>query len=218
MSDACETRPLHVLTLTPFYPHAGNEADGPFVAEPLVHLSKFNIASTVIAAKPISIPAVTPTERFPRPIWVRHLELPGKAAYGSWGWFMYARLRRLVAGLHRRQPIDLIHAHAALPCGHAAALLSQQLRIPFIITTHGVDVMSTGRETGLSRWWCNRVTRSTYRQAHQNICVSELSRRKVLAGVGSPLRTTVVYNGDDTELFDPANRSDGGANLTILSV
>jgi glycosyltransferase involved in cell wall biosynthesis len=218
MSDDRETRPLHVLTLTPFYPHAGNEADGPFVAEPLVHLSRFNVVSTIIAAKPMSIPAVTPTDRFPIPIWVRHLELPGKAAYGSWGWFMYARLRWLVARLRRRQPIDLIHAHAALPCGQAAALLSRQLRIPFIITTHGVDVMSTGRETGLSRWWCERVTRSVYQQANQNICVSELSRRKVLSGVGSPVKTTVVYNGVDTELFAPANGSDDRANVTILSV
>ncbi|MEN3331039.1 MAG: teichuronic acid biosynthesis glycosyltransferase TuaC, partial [Blastocatellia bacterium] len=42
--------------------------------------------------------------------------------------------------------------------------------------------------------------------------------RRVLSGVGSPLKTTVVYNGVDTELFTPANGSGDGANLTILSV
>lgn len=218
MSPDRRERPIHVLTLTPFYPYEGNEADGPFVAEPLQHLSKFQIANTVIAAKPLPINSIRPTENFLKPIWVRHLQLPGWAAYGSWGFFMYVRVMRFVARLHRRHKIDLIHAHSALPCGDAARFLSQQLSIPFVVTTHGVDVLSTGRESGLSRWWCERISRTIYKQANQNICVSQLSRRMIIEAMGETAKTTVVYNGVDTELFAPASKPNESSHMTILSV
>ena len=43
---------LHVLTLTPFYPVAGDDAQGCFVAEPLAWLAKLGVANTVRAARP----------------------------------------------------------------------------------------------------------------------------------------------------------------------
>lgn len=218
MSDSSKEKPIHVLTLTPFYPYEENEADGPFVAEPLEHLSKLQITHTVIAAKPLSHRLIRPTEGFLKPIWVRHLQLPGKAAYGSWGLFMYVRLARMVARLHRNHKIDIIHAHAALPCGEAALFLSRQLRIPFVVTTHGVDVLSTGRESGLARWWCEKSSRLVYRRTNRNICVSELSRRRLINAMGNSIEANVVYNGVDTDIFSPSNKIDAPSTLTILSV
>ena len=44
--------PLHVLTLTPFYPVQGDDAQGCFVAEPLSWLAKLGVTNTVRAAQP----------------------------------------------------------------------------------------------------------------------------------------------------------------------
>lgn len=208
---------IHVLTLTPFYPHLGNEADGPFVAEPLAHLEEFGVHSTVIAAKPVSRARMVAGEQRPRPVWVRHLQLPGGAAFGSWGLLLYVRVAREVRRLHRSHPIDLIHAHTALPCGQPAALLARELQLPFVVTVHGVDAFSTGRERGLSRWWCERASRSVYRRAARVICVSGAVRREIEQVMGRAARTTVIYNGVDDELFSPLHDAEP-APPTILSV
>ncbi len=44
--------PLHVLTLTPFYPVRGDDAQGCFVAEPLAELARLGVANTVRAVQP----------------------------------------------------------------------------------------------------------------------------------------------------------------------
>lgn len=218
MTHAYESQRIHVLTLTPFYPSASDEADGTFVAEPLEHLPAHNVDSTVIAAKPRSWGIFKASERMPKAIWVHHPQLPGKAAYGSWGLLLYARLAHRVSRLHREHPIDLIHAHAALPCGHPAALLSRQLRIPFIVTTHGLDVFSTRREKGLSRRWVDRCSRFVYRKADMNICVSEAVRRVMFDELGETAQTAVLYNGVNTSLFTPPQDYDAHSTPTILSV
>jgi glycosyltransferase involved in cell wall biosynthesis len=219
MTHADESRPIHVLTLTPFYPSESDEADGTFVAAPLEHLSAFKVDSTVIAAKPRSWGTFTTSDRVPKAIWVRHPQLPGRAAYGSWGLLLYARLAYLVSRLHREHQIDLIHAHAALPCGHPAALLSRQLGIPFIVTTHGLDVFSLRREKGISRRWVDRCSRFVYQKADLNICVSEAVRRVMVEVLGDSARTTVLYNGVNTSLFTPPPEDDNGElTSTILSV
>ena len=218
MGHAGESRPIHVLTLTPFYPSVSDEIDGSFVAEPIEYLSDFNVVSTVIAAKPISWGTFKSIELGPQAIRVRYPQLPGRAAYGSWGLLLYARLAHFVSLLHRDHQIDLIHAQAALPCGHAAALLSRQLRIPFLVTIHGLDVFSTRREKGLQRRWVKRCSRFVYRNAATNICVSEAVRRVLVDAMGSLAKPTVIYNGVNTSRFSPTLNNDEDSMPTILSV
>jgi glycosyltransferase involved in cell wall biosynthesis len=206
-----------VLTLTPFFPHRGNEADGPFVAEPLAALAEFGVHSTVIAAKPVSHNPIAANGTEPHAVWVRHWQLPGRAAFGSWGPMLYLRLAGEVRRLHRKRKIDLIHAHCALPCGQPAAQLARDLGVPFVVTIHGMDAFSTGREQGLSRWWCDRATRRVYRRADRNICVSGAVQREIVNVMGAEARTAVVYNGVDTELFKPSLNGESTVP-TILSV
>jgi teichuronic acid biosynthesis glycosyltransferase TuaC len=217
MGHAGESRSIHILTLTPFYPSESDEVDGCFVAEPLEYLSDFNVVSTVIAAKPSSWGTFKNSERGPTAIRIRYPQLPGRAAYGSWGLLLYARLAHFVSLLHRDHPIDLIHAHTALPGGHAAALLSRQLSIPFVVTIHGLDVFSSQREKGLSRRWVARCSRFVYRKAARNICVSEAVRHVMDDVMGSLAKSTVVYNGVNPSLFTPPLDADD-STPTILSV
>src|SRR5450755_2013901 len=133
---------LHVLTLTPFFPSQENEVSGCFIAESNKQLCQFGIHSSVIAVAPIYYPGKSPVPEA-HAKWLRYLQIPGNLGLSSAGRWLYARLLLEVPRIHRKTPIDVIHAHAALPCGHAAELLSRRLNIPFVVTLHGLDVFNT---------------------------------------------------------------------------
>src|SRR5271157_2875127 len=133
---------LHVLTLTPFFPSDQNEVFGCFVAEPIGELKQFGVESSVIAVSPIYHPRKHSSSSAAAD-WVRYPQVPGTFGLSSAGYLLYARLLGRIRQLHSVKPIHVIHAHAALPCGHAAALLSRRLNIPFVVTAHGLDVFNT---------------------------------------------------------------------------
>jgi teichuronic acid biosynthesis glycosyltransferase TuaC len=197
---------LHVLTLTPFFPSLENEVGGCFVKEPLDALADLEIISSVIAVSPIyswrphSSPAA-PAE------WVRYPQIPGTLGLSSAGRFLHASQLRKMQQLHGKRPIDVIHAHAALPCGHAASLFARQLKIPYIVTVHGLDVFNSCFLTGAPAEWRRRVSIAVYRNASAVVCVSRKVQKILEEGMpaGTPgnVRSEVVYNGTDTELFSP---------------
>jgi glycosyltransferase involved in cell wall biosynthesis len=208
---------LHVLTLTPFYPTREDDASGCFVAEPLHSLAKTGIRHTVFAAQPIYRGSFQNADSAMPVQWVRYLSLPGGFGLPSAGAFLFARIVGKLRELHRVRPIDLIHAHGPLPCGHAAMLISEELRIPFVVSVHGLDAFSDVQVSGRAGAWCRRISQRTYRASRRVICISEHVREQVLEGLGRACRTSVVYNGVDPELFSPAAES-LPARPVILSV
>ena len=199
---------LHVLTLTPFYPVPGDDAQGCFVAEPLSWLAKLGVTSTVRAARPFyrrgaaaDSSAVSDSKVPAR--WVRYFSLPGGLGLSSSGAFLFASLLPEIRRLHSLHPVHLIHAHSALPCGHAALLLSRELKIPFVVTVHGLDAFSTRQVGGHAGKWCARVSRSVYHSACSVICVSKKVRDQVVEGADARVNTTVVNNGVDPQMFSP---------------
>ena len=207
---------LHVLTLTPFYPSIGDESNGCFVAEPLPWNEKLGISQSVLAVRPFyrghaeAAPSFHPVERR------KFFSFPSGMGLPSAGAFLFASILPEVRRLHASNPVDVIHAHSALPCGHAAALISRELGIPFLVTVHGLDAYSTNQVAGLPGRWCERVSRMVYRSARTVVCVSEKVRENVLAGAKARVETSVIHNGVDAELFSPAIESSG--DQTILSV
>lgn len=212
--DAMTTAQLHVLTLTPFYPNDRNDVAGCFVAEPLRAMESLGITSSVYAVQSFYHGNVNSSIEHPA-LWKRYPSLPGGVGLSSAGAFLFSRLISQVRRLHLRKPIDLIHAHAALPCGHAAMLLSHQLGIPFVVTVHGLDAYSTTQVKGYPGEWCRRVSHSVFRLAAQVVCVSKSVQQKVLEQANSEYATSVVYNGADVELFKPAEEP---RSLKVLSV
>ncbi|HEY3974992.1 MAG TPA: glycosyltransferase [Candidatus Sulfotelmatobacter sp.] len=195
--------PLHVLTLTPFYPSAHDDAGGCFVAEPLDALAKVGVVNTVFAAQPFYRSKLESRESGVRSQWIRYFSLPGGYGLPTSGAFLFASMVGRVRDLQRSHPIDLIHAHAPLPCGHAAMLLSAELGLPYVVSVHGLDAFSTSQVSGRAGEWCRRISRRVYRSSRRVICVSEHVREQVLEGTGPSCRTSVVYNGVDPELFSP---------------
>jgi len=91
-----------------------------------------------------------------------------------------------------------------LPCGQAASLLAQRLRIPYIITVHGLDVFNTCFLAGSPAEWRKRATIAAYERASMVICVSRKVQKILQDGMREHIRCSVVYNGTDVELFSPA--------------
>jgi teichuronic acid biosynthesis glycosyltransferase TuaC len=195
---------LHVLTLTPFYPSEHDDARGCFVAEPLAALAKQGVSNTVIAAQPFYRPSKRPHPDAQPAEFLRYFSLPGGVGLSSAGAFLLARLVSRIREVHRARKIDVIHAHAPLPCGHAAMLLSKELNVSYVVSVHGLDAYSTNQVHGAAGEWCRRLTQRVFRSARRVICISEHVRAQVLVGARD-LRTSIVYNGVDPDAFSPAD-------------
>jgi len=201
------SKQVHVLTLTPFYPRLENDANGCFIAEPLPSIEELGVQQTVIAVQPFYYRRAEPSQSSRPARWRYFFSLPGGVGLPSAGAFLFAKILSEVRRLHASNPVHVIHAHSALPCGHAAALISRELGIPFVVTVHGLDAYSTNQVRGLAGQWCKRVSRMVYRSAHTVICISEKVRDRVVEGVTENVKATIVYNGVDTTRFSPATES-----------
>jgi len=195
--------PLNVLTITPFFPSDQNEVAGCFVAEPIEQFENLGIESSVVAVSSIyhrrkhSIPSA-PAD------WVRYLQFPpGTLGLSRAGKFLFRRLLPRVEKLHSAKPIDIIHAHSALPCGYAAALLSKKLNIPFVVTVHGLDVFNTCSLAGMPAAWRRQASMDVYRAARRVICISEKVQQILQAEMHAEVYSDVVYNGVNTTIFSP---------------
>jgi len=216
-TGASRTRPLHVLTLTPFYPSQNDETNGCFIAEPIQELARLGVANTVIAVEPFYRgkrevqPSGVPTT------WLRYFSVPGRTGLSLAGAFVFAGIVAKVRALQRSNPVDLVHAHGPLPAGHAAMLLESELKIPYVVSVHGLDAFSSEQETGQAARWRRSISQRVYRSARRVICISERVREEVLAGIGKASRTSVVYNGVDADRFSPKD-DPRNSGLTVLSV
>lgn len=205
-------RDLRVLTLTPFYPSREDPSQGGFVAEVLSHTRSFGIHNRVIAVRPFyrdrahSLASEIPCR------WQSYFSPPGNWGLPYAGVFLAARLASIFKSFHDEKPIDLIHAHGALPCGHAAAKLSQRFGIPFLVSVHGLDVFyerQAGRAGGVR---LRKISEEIYSAARAVICISE-KVGEALNGIGTNRRT--VYNGVDASLFSPGAEQGAPVILTV---
>ena len=208
---------VRILTITPFYPTAQDDGAGCFVSEPLVWTGRIGVENHVLAVQPFYRGSVEPGSSTTKAIWTRYPALPGAVGLPTAGIFLFARVLTTVRCLHEGWPIDLIHAHAPLPCGHAAMLLSRELGIPYVVSVHGLDAYSDVQARGRPGKWCRRVSQLIYHSAKRVICISEHVRELVLERGVSSAHTSVVYNGADPELFAPGHDTPS-AEPTVLSV
>jgi len=179
-------------------------------------MEECGINSCVLAVQPFHRSGPGSNGITPAATWIRYASIPGGIGLASSGAFLYASLISKIRKLHRSQRIDLIHAHAALPCGHAAVLLSRELKIPCVVTVHGLDVFFDNQVRGYAGQWCRRVAQFVYGSASRVICISDKVANNVVDGAAGRANTRLIYNGVEPEMFFPAP-IDSLSN-TILSV
>ena len=218
MNSLSDRAQLHVLTLTPFFPHASNPVYGTYISEPIGHYAGLNLRSTVIGVSPLHH-----QRRHPLPEaaaeWLRYPTFPGNLGLTTAGLFLYRRALPFIRALHQRDKIDVIHAHAALPCGHAARLLAERLRIPFVVTIHGLDVFNAcfEPETRAAEHRA-KLSSETYRRAASVICISRVIQSALKDGMQRSVSSRVVYNGTDPQIFVPEENPGPDRAPSILMV
>ena len=153
-------RPLHVLLLTPVYPHPGSPSEGLFNEQHARALAKAGVRVTVVLAKPWlpdtlarrwsrygSLASLARHERRDSidVFTVRYLHIP-RYALPAWTVAACARsIRRLLRyGTGASQgpesaTVDLIHAHSGWPVGMAAPAVAEALGRSFLVTFHIAD-------------------------------------------------------------------------------
>jgi len=204
---------LRILTLTPFYPNVANPAEGCFIAEVLPFTQEMGISNEVIAVRPFHRGQVLAEASSIACEWKRFFCVPGNLGLPVVGDFLARGLLESVTKLHRARHFDLIHAHGALPCGYAAAILREKLGIPFVVSVHGLDVFSERQAGKLLGSWCRCVSARVYGSARSIVCISE-KVRDMLADASA--KTIVIHNGVDALMFSPGEEQK--SPLVILSV
>jgi len=217
---------VKILVLSHMYPQPGYEHYGIFVHEPLRELRKLGHEIKVVAPIPRTVPGLGLVKRDWRRIagipgrreldgipvahprylfWPRRIDVAGSGR----------RMARAVLALPGLEGHDLLHAHGALPDGAAARRIAAALSLPYLVTSHGSDVL---RMAGWSRR-CHEEIRAALAGAEQVLVPSGAARRRAEER-GLPCdRMTVLPNGYARELFatDAPPRSKGGP-LRVLAV
>lgn len=118
----------------------------------------------------------------------------------TYPWFYAALLRRLLPGLAKDFPYDVVHVHTAFLDGRAGIAAARHRGVPMVLTEHTGPLEIVTRDPGM------RIhTQAGVDGADRLIAVSEALRQDMLAQlrIARPERLTVLPNGVDTGFFDP---------------
>jgi L-malate glycosyltransferase len=104
----------------------------------------------------------------------------------------------------RKDGLDLVHAHYAVPHAISAWLASQMLteqKLPVVSTLHGTDITLVGQEPGY-----HPVTAFALRHADALTAVSESLAKDTRKIFGKDLKVECIHNFVDTDQFAPDER------------
>jgi glycosyltransferase involved in cell wall biosynthesis len=91
---------------------------------------------------------------------------------------------------------DIIHAHWIIPQGIIANLINKKTKIPYIITSHGSDILGIRG--------CKNIKRRILRDAKAITVVSNTIKKEIIEQIDHQLRIEVIPMGLDTKLFNPS--------------
>ena len=74
--------------------------------------------------------------------YVRFASPPRDAGYGGWHRWAARPLASALDRVHAARPLDLVHAHYALPAGGAAMPWVRTRHVPLVVSVHGGDLLS----------------------------------------------------------------------------
>jgi teichuronic acid biosynthesis glycosyltransferase TuaC len=126
--------------------------------------------------------------------YVRFLAPPRERSYAAWGTWARRALERALARLERDWPIDVVHAHYAVPAGAAVRGWVDAHEKPFVVSVHGSDVYARLLATSKGRAEVAAVLRA----ADVVLCNSRETRRRAAEVAGSGPHVRVVHLGART--------------------
>jgi teichuronic acid biosynthesis glycosyltransferase TuaC len=134
--------------------------------------------------------------------YVRFAAPPRAGSYAGWERWAAGPLGRALERLRSAWPIDLVHAHYALPAGGAAEPFAAAHRLPLVVSVHGGDVYGPAVAAPAARARIGQVLRS----AALVMCNSRATLERAAALRGSRHRLRVVHLGADPPAAPPARR------------
>jgi len=223
--DAAQGRPLHVLVFSRNYPNSVFPHLGLWVQRQTAALAR-RCRMSVIAPVPYCPPGPWPAgfaqfrdvERMRRDgdVEVHHTRFltgPGNTSFVFDALAQRVGARAAFAAIHKRTPVDLVHAHFAYPDGAAAMALAGDHRMPFVVTEHS--------------YWrpamddAPRVRRAALRVvdgAAQLVAVSRSVKAVMEQVTRRQVPAHIVPIGVDGDVFTLRSAADAGASDTILYV
>src|SRR3989344_152049 len=114
-------------------------------------------------------------------------------------WPRWLRLAWHIGRIVKQEKIELIFVQHVLPVGYAAILIKKFFKTPFLLFSHGTDLLA-----GTASGWKKKMVRLVSRQAEQIIFNSESLKgryRRVLPEFGK--KFLVLYPCPDPEFLKP---------------
>jgi glycosyltransferase involved in cell wall biosynthesis len=126
--------------------------------------------------------------------YARFVSPPRPLSYWSWGWWAARPVSGALEEVRSARPIDLVHAHYAVPGGDAALRwMRRRGRIPLVVSVHGGDLSYTAARGERGRGAVRRVLQA----ADAVVANSEVTRKGIEALAGSLPHLRVIHPGSD---------------------
>jgi teichuronic acid biosynthesis glycosyltransferase TuaC len=134
--------------------------------------------------------------------YVRFVSPRRPRGYARWERWAAGPLGRALERLHSSWPIDLVHAHYALPAGGAAQPFVAARGLPLVVSVHGGDVYGPAVAAPAARARIAEVLRA----AAVVMCNSRATLARAASLAGSEEGMRVVHLGADPPVDPPPQR------------
>lgn len=131
---------------------------------------------------------------------VRYTIIRKKLLFPKWMWPRWLLLVHAVRQMVKTHGVELILVQHVLPVGYAAIRMQKKFGIPFLLFSHGTDLVAGTRTA-----WKKRMVTRVAKAAEQIIFNSESLKRRFLQTLPQfEAVSTVLYPCPDSEFFEPA--------------
>ena len=121
--------------------------------------------------------------------YVRFVSPPRKTSYALWHRWAERPLAGALDRLHAAAPLDLVHAHYALPAGGAVLPWARARGLPLVVSIHGGDLLSPLMSTPPAR----AAAAAVLREAQVTIANSRGMLERAARLTGSAERMRVIH-------------------------
>jgi glycosyltransferase involved in cell wall biosynthesis len=139
---------------------------------------------------------------------------PRERSYPSWGAWASPSLALGLKQLRRSFPFELVHAHNAVPAGHAVRVALRLLggvEVPLVISVHGGDVFHTALQSAAG------ADTVAHTLAAARLVLANSSGIAELARSHGARETRVVHLGGELPSLAPRQRREGPPTLVTVS-
>jgi glycosyltransferase involved in cell wall biosynthesis len=108
----------------------------------------------------------------------------------------YLAARKLI----KKEKFDIIHTHWIIPQGIIAYLINKKYKVPYVVTSHGSDIL------GLKGF--TKLKKNILKNAKNVTVVGDIIKKEILQKIDKSINVNVIPMGIDTKLFNPNKKNE----------